>query len=125
KLIRSIKPRSIILYGSVARGTQGVGSDIDLLIISECLPKNFLERLKSVAELNNSTTPIEALAYTPQEFQQMAERLHPTALSALEDGVILFDDGFFQQQRRRYTKTKKKINLIRVEGGWERGVKPT
>ncbi|MEM3891678.1 MAG: nucleotidyltransferase domain-containing protein [Nitrososphaerales archaeon] len=124
KLIRRIKPRAIILYGSVARGRQGVGSDIDILVISEHLPSNFLERLKTLFELNNSTAPIEAVAYTPQEFQHMTVKTHLTALSAFEEGMILYDDGFFQQQKERYNQIKNDINLVRVEGGWERRLKP-
>lgn len=58
-VIRSVKPRSVILYGSLANGRFGFGSDIDIIVISENLPENFLERLQLPSELNTTMAPIE------------------------------------------------------------------
>jgi predicted nucleotidyltransferase len=119
RLKRRLEPVSIILYGSTALGTQGVGSDIDLLVISDRLPGNFLERLRMLGELNDTTAPIEALGYTPEEFRRMLGRLHPTALSAVEEGVALHDTGFFRGQRAFYRRLKRRLHITRVEDGWE------
>jgi predicted nucleotidyltransferase len=116
---RRIGARSIVLYGSAARGTFGAGSDIDILVIAEGLPKNFLERLRILDELRDSTAPIEVLAYTPDEFRRMIEKPHPTALSAIEDGIVLHDDGFFEEMRRRFSEISEKLRIVRVEDGWE------
>lgn len=119
KLIRNIRPRSIVLYGSIARGEHGVGSDVDILVISDSLPKNFLERLRILSELNPSTAPIEAIAYTTSEFRAMVEKLHPTALSAIEDGITIYDDGFFERMKELLTTLRERLNIVRIEGGWE------
>ncbi|MFN4070971.1 MAG: nucleotidyltransferase domain-containing protein [Thermus caldifontis] len=55
----------VYLYGSVARGSFGPESDIDLLVVSPHLPKDPLERL-----LLQSLNPgrVEAKGLTPEEF---------------------------------------------------------
>ncbi|MGQ9719680.1 MAG: nucleotidyltransferase domain-containing protein [Nitrososphaerales archaeon] len=122
RVLRSLKPRSVILYGSMANGTYGVGSDIDLLILSDSLPSNFLERLKLLNEINDATTPIEALAYTTKEFEKMLKKRHPTALDALDEGVVLYDDGYFKQIKKVFRKFKKELGLVKVGDYWESGI---
>lgn len=119
KVLEKLSPRSIILYGSMATGSYGVGSDIDIIVISEKLPKNFLERLTILFELNHATAPIEPLGYTPEEFLDMIMRRHPTALYAVADGKPLYDDGFFIEAKNVFETVKEKFKLLRVKHGWE------
>ncbi|MBS7652723.1 MAG: nucleotidyltransferase domain-containing protein [Candidatus Bathyarchaeia archaeon] len=116
---RRIGARAIILYGSTARGTFGAGSDIDLLVIAEGLPENFLERIRLLDDLRDSTAPIEVIGYTPEEFSRMIDKPHPTALSAIEDGIVLHDDGFFEEMRRRFSEIRERMRIVRLEDGWE------
>jgi hypothetical protein len=119
KLVEKLRPRSIILYGSMARGDYGVGSDVDILVISDDLPPNFLERLRLLSEANPTLAPIQAVGYTPAEFLQMIHRRHPTALYAVADGKPLHDDGFFQGTKQVFEKVKKDFDLVRTEHGWD------
>jgi predicted nucleotidyltransferase len=117
-ILRKLKPRSIILYGSMAKGTYGVGSDIDLLIISENFPHNFLDRLKLLNEINPTTAPIEALGYTTEEFEKMLRKKNPIALDALEEGIIIYDDGYFIKMKNIFEKIKEEIGLVKVGDYW-------
>jgi len=119
KVLEKLNPRSIILYGSMATGNYGVGSDIDIIVVSEKLPKNFLERLRILFELNHTTAPIEPLGYTPKEFLEMITRRHPTALYAVADGKPLYDDGFFTEAKKVFETVREKFKLIKVKHGWE------
>lgn len=63
----------IILFGSHAQGTAGKYSDIDLVIISKDFTvMGFKQRCevlgRAIAELME---PIEPLAYTPEEFENL------------------------------------------------------
>ena len=118
KVIEKFRPRSIILFGSIATGKYRAWSDIDILVISENLPENFLERLRILFELNPTMAPIEALGYTPTEFIQMLKRRHPTALYAMADGKPIYDDGFFTEAKGVFEQIKAKFDLVRVEHGW-------
>jgi len=58
------------LYGSVARGDAGPESDIDLFIIAETeLP--FHERGRLFEDLRDFNVNIEALIYTPTEWERL------------------------------------------------------
>ncbi len=111
--------RSAVLFGSVAKGTYGVGSDIDLLVIAQDLPENFLKRLKVLYDANKTKAPLEIFPYTPDEFLLMIRKAHPTALDALNEGKILYDDGFFESMRKKFETLKQERGLVRTSLGWE------
>ena len=118
-VVKRLQPETVVLYGSHATDSYGMGSDIDILVVSDDLPMNFLERLRILAELNRTTAPIEAVGYTQREFGSMLHRRHPTALDVLEEGKILYDRGFMKQMRQRFLKMKREIGLVRMEPGWD------
>lgn len=118
-VIEKLSPRSIILYGSMATGNFGAGSDIDIIVISDNLPENFLERLRELFELNTTMAPIEPLGYMPGEFLKMIMRRHPTALYAVSDGKLLYDDGFFAEAKKLFETVKNEFDMVRIEHGWE------
>jgi predicted nucleotidyltransferase len=99
KIAEVLKPDCIILYGSLAKDTYTTASDIDLVVISYHLPEHFFDRLRVLQELNNTPCPIDAFGYTTEEFQNMLEQGHVTALDALADGVPLHGRDYFHQMR--------------------------
>ena len=121
-VIRAINPKLILLHGSISRGTFGVGSDVDLLIIADNLPKNPNERLKLLYSLDRTRAPLDPKAYTSLEVLKMLRKGHPLIMDALEDGIVLYaDEGYlrelvraFQLARRRYRRVER--GWIRVEG---------
>lgn len=121
-LVKSLNPRAILIYGSVAKGTFGVGSDIDLLVISDSLPSNFLNRLEVLSELNDTEAPLEPLGYTTTEVDKIIKtgKLNPTVLDVLENGLVLYDDGYFSEVRSLFMKIKKKLGLKIVDGVWQK-----
>lgn len=119
KALEKLRPRAIILYGSMATGSYGVGSDVDIIVISDKLSKNFLERLNVLFELNCTTAPIEPLGYMPGEFLEMIVRRHPTALYAVAEGKPLYDDGFLAEAKKVFDTVREKFKLVKVKHGWE------
>lgn len=116
RVIKCLQPKLIMLYGSVATKTYGVGSDIDILVISNQLPKNFLERMKILYELNIENAPIDIVGYTSQEFERMILKLHPTALSALTEGIPIYDEGYYREAKRILSQMKLKVGKLSVNG---------
>jgi predicted nucleotidyltransferase len=121
EVLEKLCPRAVILYGSMATGSYGIGSDIDMIVISEKLPKNFLERLSILFELNSTTAPIEPLGYTPKEFLEMITRRHPTALYAVADGKALYDDGFLPKQKECLRPSGKNLGWLGLNTGGRQG----
>lgn len=90
-IIRSqYQPERIILFGSLATGTVGQWSDLDLAIIKQT-KKRFLDRLLEVANLVHSRIATDFVVYTPEEFAQMALDNYFVRDEIVERGKILYD----------------------------------
>jgi len=72
-IVASLDPERILLFGSFARGDQNRASDFDLVVIAHTsLP--FCDRIGRVLEACHPISPrrpVEALVYTPEEWQRM------------------------------------------------------
>lgn len=79
---------SAVVFGSYARGDFHDGSDIDLLVLSDALPEDPMERQRILYDL----TPggIDIFAYRRDEHARMLEKNHPTAFWAAEEGVAVW-----------------------------------
>ncbi|MCZ7357584.1 MAG: nucleotidyltransferase domain-containing protein [Candidatus Methanoperedens sp.] len=94
---------SVVLYGSVARGTAKEESDIDLLIILKNAPAAYYERLEPVIDIEiklrkniSGTAPIFSSIILSKE-EAMENR--NIFLDMIDDSVILFDkDNFFKNR---------------------------
>lgn len=72
KIAKYCKPEKIILFGSFARGKEGVNSDIDLLIIKDSDKKRPF-RVKEVFEALRGMSrnySLDPIVYTPQEIDE-------------------------------------------------------
>ena len=116
---RALNPKLILLHGSLARGTFGVGSDVDVLIVAENLPKNPNDRLKLLYELDRTRAPIDAKAYTPGEVRRMLAKGHPLIMDALADGEVLYaDEDYLRELMGTFRAVRKRFR--RFERGWIR-----
>jgi predicted nucleotidyltransferase len=90
-LTTQYQPEKVILFGSLAEGTVGEWSDIDLVIIKDTsLP--FLQRLKEVALLCRVSVSVDFLVYTPNEFAQMIADNNPLIVKEiLQKGKVLYE----------------------------------
>jgi HEPN domain-containing protein len=79
-----------IVCGSVARGDFNLGSDVDILIISEGLPSDPLRRMDMLYSCLEP--PLEPKGYTPVEFRTLLAKRHPAIVEALEKGIVVADD---------------------------------
>ena len=61
----------MVIFSSIPKGIFGIGSDVDILIVSDLLPKNFQKRLKILFLLNDTFAPIEPVGYTSDEFRKV------------------------------------------------------
>ena len=98
---------SIALYGSVARGEAGPGSDIDLFVVLTNAPPGMLNRRHLLDPVRESlTSDLERLwregIYV--DFVEVirtrseAEKFHPLYLDMSQEAVLLYDrDGFLKK----------------------------
>ena len=87
-------PYKIILFGSYAYGTPDAQSDIDLVVINrEETYKSFAERIEIKIEilkkLNQIEQPIDVLAYTKREWEELVAKNSSFIREINEKGVSL------------------------------------
>lgn len=84
-----LKRYKAILFGSFARGDFNEFSDIDLLIISDELPKEFNKRL-SFLNLNRWNTPeVEPIGWTFDEYKLREYKHDPFIELLKKEGVVI------------------------------------
>ena len=97
------KINSIILYGSAAKGKyRPWESDIDILVIASNEDRGLQDAISEIIgdiDLENATCT--SLIYLSEaNFKRYLEWGSPFLESVVEGGVVLYDDGTFEQVRR-------------------------
>lgn len=89
--VKLYRPRLAIVFGSKARGNADPTSDIDLLMVKKT-QDNFFDRLKKFALMLPHDTPrVDALIYTPEEFDKMKESRTPLVQQAIKEGRVIYE----------------------------------
>jgi len=79
-----------IVHGSVSRGDFNLGSDLDILIISEGLPCHPPERMQVLFSCHEP--PLEPKGYTPAEFRTLLAKRNSALAEVLKEGIVVVDD---------------------------------
>lgn len=90
KIVATIHPQKIILFGSFAYGSPTPDSDVDLLIIWDT-PLPLTERSWQVSRLMLPRPfPVDILVKTPQEIAEALKKGDPFIREVLERGIVLY-----------------------------------
>jgi predicted nucleotidyltransferase len=90
RLIGSLAPDRIILFGSYAKGTAKPGSDIDLLLVGVWngdLPRILRQTRQLVA---HSFPPIDPVLCTPSDIIEAEQGKAPFLRSVIESGLVIW-----------------------------------
>ncbi|MCQ5340565.1 MAG: nucleotidyltransferase domain-containing protein [Candidatus Methanomethylicia archaeon] len=109
----------VILHGSIARKEFGLGSDVDLIVVSDNLPDKIMNRIKLLYEIDETKAPLDIKGYKSEEIRKMIKKGNPLIMDAMEDGIILFADENFLKEILEFYKEERK-NFKRIEKGWIR-----
>ncbi|MFQ6076476.1 MAG: nucleotidyltransferase domain-containing protein [Candidatus Bathyarchaeia archaeon] len=134
---RIVGIRSIVLYGSTARGVAERDSDVDILTLmdSEETLGRRLDRLVAVERCERVEEELQWLSehgvYTHISFLPLrveeAEGFPPVMLDIIEDGLIIADDGAYETLRRGLKERLERVGARRVfisEDEWYWDLKP-
>ena len=83
--------KAVILIGSLARGDYTAFSDADIIIISDNIPENPVERIEDFIDPTLSID-IEPRVYTIKEYIKMAEEGRRIIDEVLKYGILLAGD---------------------------------
>ena len=90
RIVAELRPRRVMLFGSAARDEAGEDSDIDLCVIAET-KLGFFDRIGMVKGLYQGDRTVEALVYTPEEWQQMLDEGRSFARTIAAEGRLLYE----------------------------------
>ena len=123
---------SLVVFGSVGRGTPRPDSDVDLLVVADPLPDGRIPRVREFDEVERSvvgTGSVEEAHRLSPIFKTPAEvrRGSPLFLDMLDDARLLYDrDGFFAGVLGALKERLDKLGAKRIWKGtsWYWDLKP-
>jgi len=91
QIVMRIQPQKVIIFGSYAKGTATIKSDLDIFVIKEtALPMaKRADDLKPM--LSHSLIPIDIHIYTPEEVEEYGKELFSFIHSVLNSGKTVFE----------------------------------
>lgn len=100
RLVATMAPDEIVLFGSYARGQGRPGSDIDLLVVAPRSGEPARELRRARQFMAGSYPPVDLLLCTPSEAAG-ADSISPFLRSVLHSGITVYlRDGSFARSRR-------------------------
>jgi predicted nucleotidyltransferase len=92
RIVATIRPRRVILFGSHARGNARPDSDVDLLVIAESTEPRHCRSAPLYGALSDILVPMDILVYTPEEVQEWREVRQAFVTTAVREGKVLYED---------------------------------
>ena len=90
KVVRSFRPKKIILFGSYAYGKPNPDSDVDLLIVMETRDRP-AERIRKVSDLfDPRPLPMDFIVLTPSEVRHRLNGFDPFLEEVFTKGQVLY-----------------------------------
>ena len=95
EIVRAINPKSLILFGSQARGTAHDRSDIDLLVVNEPPSSSGWSRRKEIGKIRRCIPPIgipiDVVLFTPDEIRRWSDTTNHVVSEANKEGKVLHE----------------------------------
>ena len=109
--------KTVVLFGSRARGKAKQDRDHDIFLVIENLPIDPLRRQKEVrTAIWDIPIRINTIAKTPEEVDS---NLTPLLLEICVDGICLYGEDYFEPYRKKAMKALKHAGLKRKRVGRE------
>jgi len=123
---------SLVIFGSVGRGTPRSDSDVDILVVADPLPDGRIPRVREFDAVERSVAtggPADSAHRLSPIFKTPAEvrRGSPLFLDMLDDGRLLYDrGGFFAGQLAALKTRLDKLGSKRIwkDDAWYWDLKP-
>jgi hypothetical protein len=93
--VTSLGIRSIILFGSYAKGEYDRLSDVDLLTLSDCLDHEHMVEERARKARHRWKVRLEVHFLTSDEFLRLCREGNTWLLCVFRDGIILHDNGLY------------------------------
>jgi uncharacterized protein len=101
RIVSVMHPEQVIVFGSYAKGTSTIRSDLDIFVVQETdLP--FARRADDLKPmLAQMLIPVDVHVYTPEEVAELGKEPWSFVNSILRTGKTLFSNGQFIRSQPR------------------------
>ncbi|GFO97306.1 hypothetical protein ig2599ANME_1506 [groundwater metagenome] len=114
---------SVVLFGSIVKGTSTATSDIDVLVVSGAPMKDWRARDKLILDLTEDlelkyATPIHMILVNKDEISHAIESVFPLMLEIYEENEIIYDkENFFKKILADFKKNIHRWHAEKIEEG--------
>ncbi len=91
RIVKTAHPKKIILFGSRARGSAKLTSDIDLLVIAESKEPRYRRSAPLYGVLSDILIPMDILVYSPEEVKDWGNVRQALVTTAIREGKMLYE----------------------------------
>lgn len=92
RIVKTIDPEKIILFGSRARRDAQPESDIDLLVIAKSTQPRYRRSAPLYGALSDILAPMDILVYSPEEVREWGQVPQAFVTTAIREGKVLYEN---------------------------------
>jgi len=91
RIVKTINPEKVVLFGSGARGEMQSTSDLDILVIAPSALPRYRRSVPLYLALSNILMPMDIVVYTPEEVDEWRNVRQVFVTTALREGRVLYE----------------------------------
>lgn len=92
RIVETVHPKKIILFGSLARGDARPESDLDLLVIAQSQEPRYRRSAPLYGILSDIIIPMDILVYSPEEVEEWSGVRQAFVTTAIREGRVLYEN---------------------------------
>ena len=91
RVVETVQPQRVVLFGSRARGDSRPDSDFDLLVITESDEPRYRRSIPLYVALADLPVEVEVVVYTPDEVAEWSAVPQAFVSTAVREGITLYE----------------------------------
>ena len=91
RILETVSPEKIVLFGSHARARAGKASDVDILVIIKSAQPRYKRSVPIYRALAGLLVPLDIVVFTPEEVSAWSTVPQAFVTSALASGRVLYE----------------------------------
>jgi predicted nucleotidyltransferase len=91
RIVETLSPHKIVLFGSQAWGDARPESNIDLLVIADSTQPRYRRSAPLYGALSDILMPMDIPVYSPEEVQEWSEVRQAFVTTAVREGKVLYE----------------------------------